>query len=182
MPSLTRPGADEYAEFYAGYVSLVPETDVLPALDEQVDELGAICRSVSPERESYRYQPGKWSVREMIGHIGDAERVFGYRAFCFSRGEQQPLPGFDEKVYVAASGFDVRPLASLFDEWAALRRVNLTLLRGLDEKAWTSRGTAFSKSVSVRALAYIMAGHVRHHMGVLASRYGIPASPGPQQA
>lgn len=173
---ISRPTETEYAPFYAGYVSHVPEEEVLPILTDQIAELSRLLDRLPAERETYRYAPGKWSIRELVGHLGDAERVFGYRAFCISRGDQTPLPGFDENVYVERSGFDERPLAELVSELASLRESNLALLRRLDADAWTRVGTANGNPVSVRALAFIMAGHLRHHMKMLRERYGVGAN------
>jgi len=171
-----RPTPAEYAPFYETYVSLVSEDDILPALERQPADVRALASTVTADGESYRYAPGKWSVREVVGHMGDAERVFGYRAFCISRGEQAPLPSFDEKAYTANATFDRCCVAELVDEWAALRQSNLIVLRRLPPEAWHITGTASGASVSVRALAYILAGHVRHHAGVLRSRYGLGAA------
>ena len=166
-----RPDATEYAPFYAGYVSLVPESDVVPVLEQQTAVLERQARRFVPSLEQHRYAPGKWSVREVIGHIIDAERVFGFRAFCFSRGEVNPLPGFDQNDYVATGGFDRRGLMDLIDEFAQVRQANLVVFKRLDEDAWKRVGTASGKPVSVRALAYIMGGHVRHHVNILTSHY-----------
>jgi hypothetical protein len=170
---MARPSPSEYAPFYETYVSLVPETNVLPVLEAQPAELRALATAIASGREQYRYEPGKWSVREVLGHVGDAERVFGYRAFCISRGETANLPSFDEKDYTARSTFDRIPVADLVDEWAALRASNLTVLRRLGPADWGRAGTANHASVSVLALAFILAGHVRHHAGILRSRYGV---------
>jgi hypothetical protein len=168
-----RPTKAEYAPFFAGYVSLVTEGDVLSVLEAQAGELRQLAAAVPEERETYRYAPGKWSLREVVGHVTDAERVFGYRAFCISRGEQASLPGFDENDYVARSSYDRQRLADLVSEFAAVRDANLRFLRGLDAQGWGRLGVANRNPVSVRALAFIMAGHVRHHVGVVRSRYGI---------
>jgi hypothetical protein len=170
-----RPEATEYAPFYAGYVSLVPESDVVRVLGEQTAVLEGQVRQFVPSLEQHRYAPGKWSVREVMGHVTDAERVFGFRAFCFSRGESNPLPGFDENDYVAAGGFDGRSLMDLVDEFAQVRQANLIVLKRLNDDAWMRVGTASGKPVSVRALAFIMSGHVRHHMNILSSRYAAGA-------
>lgn len=170
-----RPASDEHAPFFAGYVKLVPEVEVLPVLEAQPSEIRRLARAIPEGRETFRYGPGKWSIREIFGHIGDAERVFGYRAFCMSRGDETPLPGFDENDYVAESAYDERPVAELADDFAALRASNLALLGRLDPARWTRRGNANGNPVSVRALAFIMAGHVRHHVGVLKTRYGVTA-------
>lgn len=168
-----RPAATEYAPFYAGYVSLVAEADVVLALETQLDELRALVATVPSQREAFRYAAGKWSVREVFGHLIDGERVFGLRAFCFSRAERAPLPSFDENAYVAASGYDAVPLAALLDELVAVRRGNLAVLRRLDAEGWARVGTASGQPVSVRALAYVMAGHPRHHLAILRERYAL---------
>jgi len=170
-----RPAPGEYAPFFAGYVKLVPETDVLPALAAQASEIRRLAASVPAGRETFRYAPGKWSVREIFGHIGDAERVFGYRAFCISRGEQAPLPGFDENDYIAESAYDERSLAALAEDFAGLRASNLAVLGRLDPARWARVGNANGNPVSVRALAFIMTGHARHHVEVLKARYGVTA-------
>jgi hypothetical protein len=169
------PPATEYAEFYAGYVARVSEGDILGVLEEQKQELQALAARLTPEREAYRYAEGKWTVRELLGHVVDGERVFGYRAFCISRGEQLALPGFDEKSYVAtapAAGSG-RELAA---EFAAVREANLMFLRRLGPDAWRRVGNANGSPVSTRALAWIMAGHPRHHLAVLRERYGVAAA------
>lgn len=171
--SRTRPGSSEYAPFYAGYVARVPEDDILAVLEAQTQELAALARSVAGAMADYRYAEGKWTVRELLGHVVDGERVFGYRAFCFSRGEQAPLPGFDENQYVGAAPADGASPADIAAEFAAVRAANLAFLRRLDAAAWARVGTASGKPVSVRALAWIMAGHPRHHLGVLRERYGV---------
>ena len=168
-----RPPQTEYAPFYAGYVALVPETDILAVLEGQVDAIRRLLAPVPAEKESYRYAEGKWSLRQVLGHLVDGERVFGYRAFCFSRGEQAPLPSFDENQYVDAARADSIPLAELLEELALVRQGNLVVLRRLDAREWARVGTASGKPVSVRALAWIMAGHPRHHLNVLRERYGV---------
>jgi hypothetical protein len=169
-----RPGEAEFAPFYAGYVSLVPETDVLGVLERQSADVRLHTRAFIPAREELRYAEGKWSVREMIGHVIDAERVFGFRAFCFSRGDENALPAFAQNDYVARSGFDRCGLAGLVEEFAQVRETNLIVLRRLNDDAWGRIGTASGAPVSVRALAYIMAGHVRHHLHILSTRYAGP--------
>jgi DinB family protein len=166
-----RPGPGEYAQFYQGYVALAPEPDILPALEGQPAELRRHMGAFSPALEQHRYAPGKWSVREVMGHILDAERVFAFRAFCFSRGERNPLPSFDENEYVATAGFDRCSLVELVDEFEALRGASLRGLRRLDDEAWQRTGTASGNPVSVRALGYIMVGHARHHLNMLDTRY-----------
>jgi uncharacterized damage-inducible protein DinB len=169
--NLRRPNSDEYAAPYSGYIARVPEIDVLKALETQAAETQQLFTSLSAEKESYRYAEGKWSPRQIAGHIADAERIFGYRAFSFARGEQQALPGFDEGEYIAAAGYDDWTLADLTASLDSLRRAHLILFRNLREEAWDRRGTASDNPITVRALAYIMVGHERHHLAILKERY-----------
>ncbi len=168
-----RPKQNEYAPFYAGYVGRVPETQILDALREQPEELKRISDSLTPERERFRYAPDKWSVRELFGHLVDAERFFGHRAFCISRGDQTPLPGWDENSYIAGSTYDSRPLAELVKDFSLLREANSRLFESLEAATWPREGVANGAKVTVRALAYIMTGHARHHLSVLKERYGV---------
>ena len=171
-----RPLETEYAPAFQGYVTHVIEDDILPAMRSQVDALDVLLDRVAPERETYAYAEGKWSIREVIGHLIDGERVFGYRALCIARGETQNLPGFDEKAYMPNAPYNQVDLEDLLSEFRLVRLSNIAMLRNLDEPAWTRMGTANGAPVSVRALAYIMVGHVRHHMGVLHERYQIAAA------
>lgn len=172
----TPPAESEYAPFYAGYVAkMAAEGDVVATLERQRDELAALPAAAG-ERETHRYADGKWSVREVIGHLCDGERVFGYRIFCISRGEQQSLPGFDENVYAARSGAGERPLAELIDELLTLRAGNLALVRRLDEQAWAQHGVANNHPITTRGLIYVLAGHCRHHLDILRERYGVAAA------
>ena len=170
---IERPAETEFAPYYATYIALVPGNDVIAALEQQVEDIRRAAAAVPAGRETFRYGPDKWSVREVFGHLGDGERVFGYRAGCISRGDTTLLPSFDENQYVANAGFDRINLASLTAELLSLRAANLAMFRRLDESAWRRLGTASGKPVSVRALAFIMAGHVAHHFGVLEHRYGL---------
>jgi hypothetical protein len=171
--TIARPGENEYASFYAGYVALVPEADILEVLGRQAGEIRDLVASVPPAREAHRYEEGKWSIREVLGHLVDGERVFGYRAFCISRGERAGLPSFDENQYVAETRADAIPLQELAAELGLVRESNLAFLRRLAPSEWERMGTASGKPVSVRALAWIMAGHPRHHVRVLRERYGL---------
>ena len=169
------PLESEYAPYYQSYIARVTEEEILPVLRAQLDEIDVLLNGVAPERESYRYAEGKWSIREVVGHLIDAERVFGYRAFSIARGEQNSLPGFDEKEYMLAAPYDRISLEDLLSEMRLVRQANMAMLRNLDEEAWMRIGTANDNQVSVRALAFIMAGHVRHHMSVLRERYQLDA-------
>jgi DinB superfamily len=168
-----RPADTEFAPFYAAYIARVPETDPLPALGAQPGELLALADRIAPEDELFRYAPDKWTVRQVFGHLIDTERVMGYRAFCIARGEAKPLPGFDEKEYVARADSDERSVKALAHEFAAVRHANLWNIRRWTADDWDRTGNANGKEVSARAIAYIMAGHVRHHLAILREQYGI---------
>ena len=168
---MNRPSETEYAPDYQGYVDRVSETEILPVLRAQMDDLDALLGRVTADQETYRYAEGKWSIREIIGHLIDGERVFGYRAFCIARGEKQNLPGFDQNDYMLTSPYNSIELEDLLSELRLIRLGNLAMFRTFDEEAWNRLGTANENQVTVRALAFIMAGHVRHHMNVLRERY-----------
>jgi uncharacterized damage-inducible protein DinB len=170
---MQRPTDTEYAPFYARYVALVPEGDILGVLEPQVEEIRRFLAPVSADKETFRYAEGKWSIRQVLGHLVDGERIFGHRAFCISRGEEAALPSFDENRYVAEARSEGVPLRELVDELSLVRRSNLAALRRLDDPDWARVGTASGKAVSVRALAWVMAGHPRHHIQVLRERYGV---------
>ena len=170
-PVPVRPEANEYAPYYEKYISLVPEGDVTAALERQGAETLALLRALPEERGGHRYEPGKWSVRQVVGHVNDGERIFAYRALAIARGERASLPGMDQEEYMAGVDFDARTLSDLADEFEAVRASTLHLLRHLSPEAWARRGTASDNEVTVRALAYIIAGHEAHHVGVLRERY-----------
>lgn len=170
---MSRPLETEYASFYESYVAHVTEDDIMAAMRSQIDALDVLLDRVPPERETYRYAEGKWSIRQIIGHLIDGERVFGYRALCIARGETQNLPGFDENAYMPNAPYEHVELEDLLSEFRLVRLSNIAMLRTLDESAWTRTGTANDSPVTVRALAYIMVGHARHHMGVLRERYHV---------
>jgi len=168
-----RPRDDEYAPFYNTYVKLVPEDDVLPAFREQVAVIRKLGATVPAARETHAYAPGKWTVRQVIGHVIDAERVFSYRALCFSRSDVTPLPAFDENAYVDHAGFNDVPLADLVEEFVLLRSANVKMFESLGADQWTASGIANRNAISVRALAYVMTGHVRHHLNMLRDHYAL---------
>lgn len=167
----TRPENTEHAPYYGTYISLVAPGDVVETLDTQVESTLALVRTIPEERGGLRYAPGKWSVRELLGHVTDAERIFTYRALRFARGDETPLAGFDENSFIANSRLDARTLASLCEELEAVRRSSVLLFQSFDATEWLRRGTANGYPMSVRALAWTCAGHERHHMEILKSRY-----------
>lgn len=171
MNSPTRPDATEYAQSYASYVALVPEDDILGAIEEQSAVTQKLLASLDEAKAAYRYAESKWSVKEVIGHFTDAERIFAFRALAFARGDTQPLPGFEENDYVRAANFDSWKLGDLSEQYALVRRSTIVLFRNFPDEAWTRRGIASDNPITVRALAWAIVGHERHHVKVLRERY-----------
>ena len=171
--SRSRPEASEYAPFYHGYVTSVPEGDVVELLRSGGRELLDSIRRVPEERAGHRYGPEKWSIRQVIGHLIDAERIFTYRALRVGRGDRTPLASFDENAYVRTAGSDARTLADLARELDVVRQASVLLFDSLPDEAWSLSGVASDREVSLRALAYITAGHSRHHLRILRERYGV---------
>lgn len=173
---IPRPAAGEYSARAQGYIdSVAHEADVFAALERQVPVIAGLAR-LTPEQAAFRYGPEKWSVRQVIGHLSDAERVFAYRLLRALRGDKTPLAGFDENVYVETANFDQRSVADLAGELAAVRASTLALLGTLDPSRLELRTVASDTEVSVRALAFIIAGHVAHHLTILRERYNIELS------
>lgn len=177
MSSITRPGADEHAPYYSRYISRVADGDVLDLLERQGREAAALLRALPEERGVFRYAPDKWSVKEVVGHVADSERIFAYRALRIGRADRTPMPGFEQDDYVRAAGFDARPLRELTDELAAVRGATIALFRGLEGEALARRGTANGQEVTPRALLYIIVGHERHHLDILRERYLVDGGP-----
>jgi hypothetical protein len=171
MPAIPRPAPDECVPYFGGYIDEVPPGDVLEILERQMAETQELLRGLTASQAMHRYAPGKWSIKEIVGHLADTERIFTYRALCFSRRERAPLPGFEEDEYVAAARFDARPMSDLARELETVRAATLTLFRGLSDEALVRRGTANAKPYTVRAIAFVIAGHERHHVRVLRERY-----------
>ncbi len=166
----TRPESGEYAPYYDKYISLVPEGDILVTLEKQLPPTLALLSR--PESDGdFRYAPGKWSVKESLGHVIDAERVFSYRALRISRNDKTPLAGFEQDDYVKYGPFSHCTLASLVDEFASVRKATVALFRALDDAAWPRRGVASNNEVTVRALAYMIAGHELHHRRIFREKY-----------
>jgi hypothetical protein len=166
-----RPQTDEYAEFHKGYMAAVAnETDALAVLERQKTLIDALGR-LTPEQAAFRYAEGKWSVKEVTGHLSDGERVLAYRLLRVARGDQTPLPGYDENAFVAGSNADRRTLGDLAAEFAAVRVTTLALVTSLDDEALLRRGTVNNWPLSARALAFIIAGHFQHHVNILRERY-----------
>jgi hypothetical protein len=167
----TSPERTEAAEYYFKYIDQVPAGDIRELLDIQRVEVGALLRGISEERSLYRYGPGKWSIRDVVNHLNDTERLFTFRAFWFARGFDSPLPSFDEGPAAVAANADSRGWSSLIEEFAAARAATTAFYRSLSPDSWTRRGTASGNPFTVRALAYLTAGHVTHHARILDERY-----------
>jgi uncharacterized damage-inducible protein DinB len=166
------PKTDEYAAFYAGYVAKAQGvTDPVMALESQLRETVAFLKPFSPAQQNHRYAEGKWSVKEVINHLTDSERIFSYRALCVGRNDKTPLPPFDENPYVAAAEAGSIEWGSLLSEFEAVRQSTMQLLRNLPDEAWTRVGVASGFPISVRALTWIIYGHVAHHLGIVRERY-----------
>ena len=171
MKSPTRPAATDYAQAYAGYVALVPENDILAEIEKQSAVTQKLLASLDEAKAAFRYADTKWSIKEVIGHVTDAERIFAYRALAIARGETQPLPGFEENDYVEQAKFDAWKLGDLAEHYALVRRSTIVMLRNLPQEAWDRRGIAADNPITVAAIAWIMVGHERHHLKVLRERY-----------
>ena len=175
MHAIALPAADEHIAYYGKYIALL-SGDVYATLESQGRETARLLAATSEAKGAHRYAPGKWSVKQVVGHIADGERVFAYRALRFARADPTPLPGFDENVFAATSGADKRTLGDLAAELASVRAASLTLFGSFDAETLLRRGSANDAPVSVRALAAIIAGHERHHVNLLIERYGLVRS------
>ena len=167
----SRPSDTEYAPYFSRYIDLVAEAEFAAVLAGQPAEYGALLGGLSQKQAGFRYAPEKWSIREVLGHVIDAERVFGYRALCIARGETVSLPSFDENAYAAKAGHDACALLELLEELGHVRRGHIALFAHLGQSAWERTGTVNQNPISVRGLAYIMTGHARHHAKILKERY-----------
>lgn len=168
---IARPAPQEYPPFYETYISKVPDQNIIEVLRIQLHDTARLLEQVTEAGAAFRYAPGKWSTREVLGHVTDAERIFSYRMLCIARGETAPLPGFDENSYAQVSNVETRPMKEVVLEFAHVRSATISLVEGLDATAAARSGNANGKPITVRALAYIIAGHEKHHMGVVRERY-----------
>jgi hypothetical protein len=170
-PILRRPLPTEYAAYYEGYVSAVPGTDILAALRQERDAALSLLESVPAEKVEYRYAPEKWTLIQVFGHVIDMEWVFAVRALHFARGVPGPMPGVDQDDTMKVANFEARPWKSLLEQFRHLRSANILLFESFDDAAWSRAGIASGFSVTPLALAYIIAGHQRHHLDVIRERY-----------
>ena len=168
---MNRPEKNEYDAYYEKYVSMVEETDIVSALENQSNELQNLLGEIAEEKSIHAYAEGKWTIKELVGHMIDGERIFAYRALRIGRADLTPLEGFEQNGYIENANFNERKLAELTEELLLLRRANNLFFKNLSDAAWLRVGTASDTPVSVRALAYIMVGHIRHHAHILRTRY-----------
>ena len=165
------PQRTEAAPYYFTYIDLISGDDIPQIMNVQLDDTAALLGGISEEKSLYRYAPDKWSIRQVISHVNDTERVFAFRAMWFARGLNEPLPSFDQNIASNADGADSRSLASHVQEFRKIREATIALFRNLPAEAWVRSGVASGNSVTVNALAYIIAGHVAHHAAILRERY-----------
>jgi len=168
---IARPEAGEYNPYYERYISLVSGADILGTLDAQRRQMMLLLSGRDESEGDSRYAPDKWNAKEVLGHVCDTERIFAYRALRIARGDRTPIEGFEQDDYVKNGPFARMPLEELVEDYIAVRRATLTLLRNLDEAAWTRRGVANKNEITVRALAYLIAGHELHHRRILEEKY-----------
>ena len=168
---MRKPEQNEYPSYYSRYIKLIEEDDVLTVLDRQKNEMNRLLNSIGEEAAGFRYAADKWSIKEVIGHLMDVERVFSYRALRFARKDQTPLQGFDQDEYIKVANFDSRTLIGLSDEYRTLRECTYSLFEGFDDLILNSRGIASGQTFTVRAVAFILAGHELHHISVLKNKY-----------
>ncbi len=165
------PSENDYASYYGRYIRLVPPADILRTLASQIEDTLRLLGSIDEQRSLHRYAPDKWSVREVVGHLSDTERVFCYRALRISRNDKTPLPGFEQDDFVANGNADAILLKDHLDEYQQVRRASLALFRGMTEEMTSRRGIASDNPIAVRAIPYILAGHELHHRAILETRY-----------
>lgn len=166
-----RPESNEAAPYYFNYINLVPDGDIVSILENQLEETSSFLSEIPEEKSLERYAPNKWSLRELLNHINDTERLFVFRALWFARGFTSPLPSFDQEIGVKGAGADRLSWASQVEEFRSIRLATLAFFRGLPKEAWERSGIASDNPFTVRALAYIAAGHVKHHADVIRNRY-----------
>jgi hypothetical protein len=165
------PERTEAAPYYFTYIDLIPDADIVGVLERQLDETSSFFSGISEERSLHRYAPEKWSIRQVLNHLNDCERLFSARAFWFARGFDTPLPSFDQNIAVEASGADDYSLASHLAEFRAIRQATVPFFRNLPAQSWSRTGIASGNPFTVRALAYVAAGHVVHHTAIVRERY-----------
>lgn len=168
-----RPQASEYVPYMERYISLVPDGELLALMSQQAKSTYDDLKRISEEQSYHRYAPDKWTIKEVVGHMADTERIFAYRMLCIARGEQASLPGFDENAYVGGGHFNKLAFDALVEELAGVRQSTISLCRTIHDEAWTRIGSANGNPISVRALAYSLLGHELHHLNIVKDRYQV---------
>ena len=169
--SIAPPEISEYAPYYSRYITLVKSDDIVGTLQKQVHTTQALLSSLSEAQANFRYAPDKWTIKQVLGHLIDSERIFAYRALRIARADQIPMEGFEQDDYVRSGNFETRTMSDLLEEYETVRAATLTLFRNLDPAAWSRRGVANNNEITVRAAAYIIAGHELHHVQIVKDRY-----------
>lgn len=168
---INRPEKEEYAPYYLPYVNAVPEGDIMAILTKQLEDTKHLLRNVTDEQGEFRYASGKWTIKEVVGHMIDTERIMAYRLLCIARGETVSLPGFDESLYVANSSFNGQSFEQLLEHFSVVRKSTLLLMNSINADAWLREGLANNTGMSARAVAFIIAGHAMHHCRIIKERY-----------
>lgn len=168
---MQKPNINEYAPYYQRYIDLIHTDDIFLFFKQQAEEIVGLFTTLSEDQVSFRYAEGKWTIKEVLAHIVDSERIFGYRVLAISRGEKNPLPGFAENEYVRNGKYENRSLKSLLAEYSHLSSANLELFKSLDEEMLSQKGTASGKEVTARAILFVTIGHEKHHLEIIKSRY-----------
>jgi uncharacterized damage-inducible protein DinB len=168
---MRRPNQNEYPEYYVPYISLVPEGNLLTILKENLEKVVSLFEGISEANEHFRYEPGKWSIKEVLGHMTDTERIMSYRLLRIGRGDQTPLAGFNEELFVMGLQAENLPMKNILADFVATRKATITLIENLPETAWDNKGFANSTEVTARAIAYIIVGHEMHHRNIITERY-----------
>lgn len=166
-----RPDSTEAAPYYFTYINQVPSDDALPVIEQQLDDVVSLCSAISEDKSTYRYAPDKWSIRQVLNHVTDTERAFAFRTLWFARGFSSPLPDYDQNIAAAGAEADSIPWADHIEEFRRVRLATISLFRNLPHDAWMRTGIASNNRFSVRAMAFITAGHVEHHLKILRERY-----------
>jgi hypothetical protein len=168
---LQRPNNEEYSSYYTGYIGLVPEGDYVSILNEQESALVRLFSSLNEEQALSRYEAGKWSLKEVLAHMTDTERIMSYRLLRIARGDSTDLPGFDQDIFISNNNFDELALTDLIQDFKSVRQATLALLPTISDTAWTRFGTANTYAISARAIAYVIAGHAQHHLNIAEQKY-----------
>ncbi|MGG1575467.1 DinB family protein [Fictibacillus sp. NRS-1165] len=167
----SKPKTNEYDSYYVNYIAALPDQDIVNLLEEQAEETVQTVQDLTEQQALFKYGPEKWSIKEVIGHLTDTEQIMAFRLLSIARGEKGILPGFDENAYVQHAFFDRQPLSDLIQQFQNVRQSTKLLIKSMEEEPWTRSGNANGSDVTVRAIAYIIAGHEKHHLGILKERY-----------